>query len=59
VFRRAVLGSLLVMGAIAIASLNAVAALVFVLSVLICPAAVAMLLNQMRDEWPDGRTPTS
>jgi len=44
---------LLVVGAISISSLNAVAGLVFVLSVLICPGAVAILLNrvQLRDEW--------
>jgi ABC-type Mn2+/Zn2+ transport system permease subunit len=53
VVRRAVLGCLLVVAAISIAWLNAVAGLVFVLSVLICPGAVAVLLNRMRlrDDW--------
>lgn len=52
-FRRAVLGCLLVVGAISISWLNAIAGLVFVFSVLICPGAVAILLNrvQLRDEW--------
>ena len=51
--RRAVLGSLLVVGAISIALLNAVAGVVFVVSVLICPGAVALLLNrvQLGDDW--------